>query len=367
MTKTGSVAFSANRDDGHSCGGECYVTFTTCTVNIGNGFIPKSGIFQCPEPGLYFFTLTVCTYDGKKCLLILRKNEKDVCAMIDQDGNENRGKTMINQSCFMELEIGDRVQVYAVTGTGLSDTKSSHYTQFSGVILRPSMETVRSFIRNTQAEEDDDRSIREGSIRAFTPTPSSAELRAAARSRNSVIRTLDSASEHGIRTLEPEPPKLNGASQENGVRDLKSPTPRVLSPTPKEKSLKEVPGPKEAGKASKEGTKEAGKEKTQQSYLALTGLGGTEKKNEPESPKTGGKSTGSPKTGGKSTGSPQTGGKSSVSPNAEEKPSDSQKNRRTIQKTRTKLILFIFKAMIILNTGRFIIRFPNSEYTFTGF
>ena len=30
------------------------------------------------------FTLTVCTYDGKKCLLILRKNEKDICALIDQ-------------------------------------------------------------------------------------------------------------------------------------------------------------------------------------------------------------------------------------------------------------------------------------------
>ena len=41
-------------------------------------------MFQCPEPGLYMFTLTVCTYDGKKCLLILRKNEKDVCALIDQ-------------------------------------------------------------------------------------------------------------------------------------------------------------------------------------------------------------------------------------------------------------------------------------------
>ena len=34
--------------------------------------------------------------------------------MIDQDGNENRGKTMINQSCFMELEIGDRVQVFNI-------------------------------------------------------------------------------------------------------------------------------------------------------------------------------------------------------------------------------------------------------------
>ena len=127
-----------------------------------------------------------------------------MCALIDQDGNENRGKTMISQSCFMELEIGDRVQVgqqlfigsvtslwphvrrfsyiawyncssywmfffiffdvwnslifcyifwfskifsykvwylyceqvYAVTGTGLSDTKSSHYTQFSGMYVR---------------------------------------------------------------------------------------------------------------------------------------------------------------------------------------------------------------------------------------
>jgi hypothetical protein len=43
---------------------------------LGGGFIPKSGVFQCLEPGLFLFTLTVCTYDGKKCLLILRKNEK---------------------------------------------------------------------------------------------------------------------------------------------------------------------------------------------------------------------------------------------------------------------------------------------------
>ena len=96
------------RDEGHTDGGECYVTFSACTVNLGNGFIPKSGVFsvitflgwltfanftpnlsQCPEPGLYMFTLTVCTYDGKKCLLILRKNEKDVCALIDQVSSYN--------------------------------------------------------------------------------------------------------------------------------------------------------------------------------------------------------------------------------------------------------------------------------------
>ena len=68
-------------------------------------------MFQCPEPGLYMFTFTVCTFDGKKCLLMLKKNDQDVCALIDQDGNENRGKTMISQTCMLELEVSDRVQV----------------------------------------------------------------------------------------------------------------------------------------------------------------------------------------------------------------------------------------------------------------
>merc|ERR1740123_2302208 len=167
-SKPGSVVFTGHRDEGHTDGGECYVTFTGCNVNIGNGFIPKSGVFSCPEPGLYMFTLTVCTYDGKKCLLILRKNEKDICALIDQDGNENRGKTMISQTCFMELDISDRVQVYAVTGTGFTDTKSSHYTQFSGALLRLAPDTIKAARQGLR--EDEELSLAEGSLRGFTPT-----------------------------------------------------------------------------------------------------------------------------------------------------------------------------------------------------
>merc|ERR1719447_1630237 len=166
-SKPGSVVFTAYRDEGHTDGGECYVTFSACTVNLGNGFIPKSGVFSCPEPGLYMFTLTVRTYDGKKCLLILRKNEKDVCALIDQDGNENRGKTMISQTCFMELDISDRVQVYAVTGTGFTDGKSSHYTQFSGALLRLAPDTIKAARQGLR--EDEELSIAEGSLRGFTP------------------------------------------------------------------------------------------------------------------------------------------------------------------------------------------------------
>jgi len=290
MQKSCSVAFNAHRDEGHTDGGECYVTFTSCTVNIGNGFVPRSGIFQCPEPGLYFFTLTVCTYDGKKCLLILRKNEKDVCAMIDQDGNENRGKTMISQTCMMELEIGDRVQVYAVTGTGLSDMKNSHYTQFSGVILRPSPETVRSAIRQAAQAEEDDISIRE-SFRGFTPTPSAVELRAASRQR-SVVRNIEptpTATEgqkvNGlpesvpVSTSVPQTPP-QAAPQQNGVPAQPKEAAPITPPvpvTPKERTKKKD----KEDKKEKEEDKEKDKDKPQQSYLALTGLGGEKKAAKP--------------------------------------------------------------------------------------
>ena len=110
-SKPGSITFCAYRDEDYTSTEESYVTFTGCTVNFGNGFIPKSGVFQCPEPGMYLFTVTVCTFDGKQCLIMLRKNDKNVCALIDQNENEKKGKTMISQTCFLELEISDRVQV----------------------------------------------------------------------------------------------------------------------------------------------------------------------------------------------------------------------------------------------------------------
>lgn len=66
------------------------LTTPGCTVNIGNAMNPKSGEFKVPEPGLYLFLLTCCTFDMKKCLLSIRKNGKDVANIFDQDGMENR-------------------------------------------------------------------------------------------------------------------------------------------------------------------------------------------------------------------------------------------------------------------------------------
>jgi len=257
-------------------GGECYVTFSGCNVNIGNGMIPKSGIFQAPVPGTYMFTLTVCTYDGKKCLLFLRKNQKDVCAMIDQDGNENRGKTMITQTCMLDLEIGERVQVYAVTGTGFTDLKSSHYTQFSGLLIRPSADMYDEAAKLTCAE-DDELSIRE-SFRGFTPTPMDMDRRAA--SRSSVSR----------RSVEPPPVQSNGATMNTIPMPTSVPIPqsiplpvlKTLSPEPPAVRMNGANGSNGAAgspgnsqsDAAPAAAERSKKKKEEQSYLALTGLGG---------------------------------------------------------------------------------------------
>merc|ERR1719192_952760 len=264
-SKTGSVMFSAYRDDGDSSGGESYVTFTGCNVNIGNGFIPKSGVFQCPEPGLYLFTFTVCTFDGKKSLMILKKNEKDVCALIDQDGNENRGKTMISQTCMLELEVSDKVQIYAVTGTGFTDGRSSHYTQFCGVMLRASAETLKAASRGAMEEDEvsvgaDFRGLTP--VRGFTPGPNGDLSR-----RNS----------------KKESRRFNGSGGAHDKAMSPRPTDRALSPKPDVAPIPEVAEERLAVEDTprQDMKPEDGEDKAPaapQSYLALTKLGSAEKK-----------------------------------------------------------------------------------------
>ena len=89
-TKPCSVVFDAFREDNYTEGGEDYLTFTGTTVNIGQAMNAKSGEFVTPEPGLYLFLVTCCTFDMKKCLVSIRKNGKDVANLFDQDGDTNK-------------------------------------------------------------------------------------------------------------------------------------------------------------------------------------------------------------------------------------------------------------------------------------
>ena len=100
--KPGSVVFSAFRDDDHTYSDDNFVTFSGCHLNIGsafrfsvyiirifssqsnsNNFSAKTGLFQCKDPGVYFFMLTVSTYEGKHCHLTIKKNGKTAASLKD--------------------------------------------------------------------------------------------------------------------------------------------------------------------------------------------------------------------------------------------------------------------------------------------
>ena len=79
-----SVYFCAHRNEPYLEGGEEYLTFSECSVNVGNAMDPKSGIFRAPYTAAYLFSLNVCTHDLKKALIAIRKNGVEVASLYDQ-------------------------------------------------------------------------------------------------------------------------------------------------------------------------------------------------------------------------------------------------------------------------------------------
>ena len=56
-TKPCSVVFNAHKDESYVNGGEEYLTFSGCSVNIGNGMNPKSGEFRSVLHGVAWYLL----------------------------------------------------------------------------------------------------------------------------------------------------------------------------------------------------------------------------------------------------------------------------------------------------------------------
>eukprot|EP00092_Neocalanus_flemingeri_P013756 GFUD01014836.1.p1 GENE.GFUD01014836.1~~GFUD01014836.1.p1 ORF type:complete len:356 (-),score=124.55 GFUD01014836.1:51-1061(-) len=132
-----SISFSAYRDVDYGGRGEEYLTFSGCSVNTASAMDPKSGTFSVPISGLYILSLSVCSQDRKKVLLSIRQNEKELASMYDQNHVDNHKNSMSSQMLVAELEQGDKIQVYMYTASAISDKKSNHFTQFSGILLRP--------------------------------------------------------------------------------------------------------------------------------------------------------------------------------------------------------------------------------------
>merc|ERR1719391_582608 len=129
--------FCAVREEPYCTGGEEYLTFHHCSASMGGGMDPKSGVFTAIVPGCYLFCLTLCSQDMKKVLVALRKYGEEAGTIYDQNHKDNHRNSMASQSLLLELEEGDRVQVYVYTFTGLHDKGANHLTQFLGFMLRP--------------------------------------------------------------------------------------------------------------------------------------------------------------------------------------------------------------------------------------
>ena len=157
-------------------------------------------------------------------------------------------------------------QIYAVTGTGFTDGRSSHYTQFCGVMLRASAETLKAASRGALEEDEvsvgaDFRGLTP--VRGFTPGPNGDLSR-----RNS----------------KKESRRFNGSGGGHDKAMSPRPTDRALSPKPDVAPIPEVVEERLAVEDRGQPElkpEEGGEDKApvaQQSYLALTKLGTADKK-----------------------------------------------------------------------------------------
>jgi len=142
-----SVYFTAHRAEPYTGGGEEFLTFDGCSVNVGNAMDAKSGIFTAPFSAAYLFSLHVCTHDLKKALIAIRRNGIEVASIYDQNHQDNHKNSMAGQTFVIELSVGDKLQAYMYTFTGLHDKPTNHLTQFTGLLLKPVEHTVDA-VRN---------------------------------------------------------------------------------------------------------------------------------------------------------------------------------------------------------------------------
>merc|ERR1711983_626382 len=149
-----SVYFDAYRTKAYDGGGEENLTFQGCSVNVGGGMDPDTGLFTAPLGGSYMFVFHIATHDNKKALLSIRVNGEEVASVFDQNHKDNHKNSMAGTTIVLGLKAGDEVCVYAYTGTWLADFPMNHYTHWVGLLLKPSQEEEENFMKEAESSVD---------------------------------------------------------------------------------------------------------------------------------------------------------------------------------------------------------------------
>ncbi|XP_077422719.1 cerebellin 18 [Vanacampus margaritifer] len=142
------VAFKANMDptlfiDSISCFGpfntNSTISYTTVTLNDGNGYNPSIGYFTAPQAGVYVFSYTVYSYVEVNQRLyhkVQMMKNGEVMTSIWEDNRED-GEDSGTQTLTVDMQRGD--QVYMELEIEGKLCKHLQFNTFSGYILYASV------------------------------------------------------------------------------------------------------------------------------------------------------------------------------------------------------------------------------------
>ena len=190
---------------------------------------------------------------------------------------------MVGQNVLLELVEGDKVQLYVYTAAGITDHKNSHYTQFIGTLLRPSVDTLATIMRKlgTSDTAEDDVSVADDTSMRSRGMNGDASQRRRGGSKNRVLSPgpqSPSASTKNVIQEEEEPPlqlqvpvrNENGGANGTAGEEISNGATNGTVHT--NGSTNGTSNGDAATTAEKEAAA-AGGGKSSQSYLALTKLG----------------------------------------------------------------------------------------------
>ncbi|NWS88296.1 C1QT1 protein, partial [Toxostoma redivivum] len=116
------------------------LAFDTEFVNLYQHFNMFSGKFFCYVPGVYYFSLTVHTWNFKEAYVHLMRNQQAAAVLYAQPGDRS---IMQSQSLMLELHEGDEVWVRMFKRereNAVYSQEEDVYVVFNGHLVKPALE-----------------------------------------------------------------------------------------------------------------------------------------------------------------------------------------------------------------------------------